>query len=112
LALPPPGPPEAAKVFDERGYRRVSRDLGGTAGRFAVDHIFVRSLDLAASSPSRGVVRGYDDVSDHRPVWVVLTRASAGIADSKGVAAGGRSSPTRCSMESSASSAATAWTLS
>jgi len=60
------------KLFDRRGYRCLSRRLGGTAGRFAIDHVFVRGLDLRALPPARGVVRGHDEVSDHRPVWVTL----------------------------------------
>jgi endonuclease/exonuclease/phosphatase family metal-dependent hydrolase len=67
------------KVFDGRGYRCVSRDLGGTSGPFAIDHIFVRGLDLR-SPPSRGVIRGHDHVSDHRPVWAVLEPPSPSVA--------------------------------
>jgi endonuclease/exonuclease/phosphatase family metal-dependent hydrolase len=61
------------KAFDGRGYRCLSRDLGGTRGRFAIDHIFTRGLDLQAPG-ARGVIRGHDDVSDHAPVWAVITR--------------------------------------
>jgi len=61
------------KMFDSRGYRCISRDLGGTRGRFAIDHIFTRGLDLQGPA-SRGVIRGADDVSDHRPVWAVIRR--------------------------------------
>jgi endonuclease/exonuclease/phosphatase family metal-dependent hydrolase len=60
------------KVFDERGYRCVSRDLGGTRGPFAIDHIFARGLELETPT-ARGVVSGHDDVSDHRPVWAVVS---------------------------------------
>jgi endonuclease/exonuclease/phosphatase family metal-dependent hydrolase len=59
------------KAFDDRGYRCASRDLGGTRGRFAIDHIFARGL--APPGPAaRGLVHGHDDVSDHRAVWAVL----------------------------------------
>jgi endonuclease/exonuclease/phosphatase (EEP) superfamily protein YafD len=61
------------KTFDERGYRCVSRDLGGTRGPFSIDHIFVRGFDLQTPA-ARGVVQDHDDVSDHRPVWAVLRR--------------------------------------
>jgi len=60
------------KVFDAHGFACVSRDLGGTRGMFSIDHVFARGLHLRPG-PSRGVVRNHDDVSDHSPVWTVLS---------------------------------------
>ena len=62
------------KVFDAHGFACVSRDLGGTRGRFSIDHVFARGLRLRPE-PSRGVVRNHDDVSDHSPVWAVLANS-------------------------------------
>jgi endonuclease/exonuclease/phosphatase family metal-dependent hydrolase len=61
------------KAFDGRGYRCISRDLGGTRGPFSIDHIFTRGLQLEQPA-ARGVIRGHDDVSDHNPVWAVVSR--------------------------------------
>jgi endonuclease/exonuclease/phosphatase family metal-dependent hydrolase len=59
------------KAFDGRGYRCISRDLGGTRGPVSIDHIFTRGLRLQEPA-ARGVIRGHDDVSDHSPVWAVV----------------------------------------
>ena len=63
------------KVFDAHGFACISRDLGGTRGMFSIDHVFARGLQLRPG-PSRGVVRNHDDVSDHSPVWAVLSNRS------------------------------------
>ncbi len=61
------------KAFDGRGYRCITRDLGGTRGPFSIDHIFTRGVALQRPE-ARGVIHGHDDVSDHSPVWALVRR--------------------------------------
>ena len=46
----------------------LTRDVGGTAGPFSVDHIIVRGL-CPAGDPSSGRVVYARGISDHLPVW-------------------------------------------
>jgi endonuclease/exonuclease/phosphatase (EEP) superfamily protein YafD len=55
--------------FAAAGFRWLTADAGPTAGRWALDHVFVRGLDGRAEA---GVAKDVDDASDHRPVWALL----------------------------------------
>jgi endonuclease/exonuclease/phosphatase family metal-dependent hydrolase len=59
------------RVFDEEGYRWMTRRLPATASILSLDHVFLRGLDLTRPT-ARGVVTDNAGASDHRPVWVVV----------------------------------------
>jgi len=52
------------------GFDWPTRTIGGTAGSYPFDHVLLRGLRHARS----GIARGIRRVSDHRPVWTVVTR--------------------------------------
>lgn len=57
----------AGGLLLDRGYTWHTRRVGPTAGPLALDHIFTRSLAVAAANV--GTVREKDLPSDHQPVW-------------------------------------------
>ncbi len=57
-----------ATLVEKRGYRWLTKGLGGTLGPLAVDHLFVRGEDGSVAHRA-GVVRDTKGASDHRPVW-------------------------------------------
>ena len=59
------------EVFVEAGFSWITERVGPTTKGFSFDHVFVRGL-APAPLPACGVERGFDDVSDHRPVWTVV----------------------------------------
>ena len=64
---------DLGEFFANTGFAWVSRNIGSTRGWFDIDQMFLRGFRLAAPE-SIGVVRDNRGVSDHRPVWAVLTR--------------------------------------
>jgi endonuclease/exonuclease/phosphatase (EEP) superfamily protein YafD len=58
-----------------KGYRWVTGGMGPTVSVFSWDHIFARGV--LPREASAGVVREVNGASDHRPVWAVLSPASA-----------------------------------
>jgi endonuclease/exonuclease/phosphatase family metal-dependent hydrolase len=60
-----------AEVFQEAGYRWITRGAGDTISHWAWDHIFARGLRLRDFA-SVGAVAEKRDVSDHKPVWAEL----------------------------------------
>lgn len=54
------------------GFDWPTRTIGGTAGSYGFDHLLTRGFRYAHS----GIARGIRGVSDHRPVWTLLARAS------------------------------------
>ena len=63
------------EVFADSGYAWITQRVGATTKGFSFDHVFTRGL-APAPQPSCGVERGFDDVSDHRPVWAMLLEPS------------------------------------
>jgi endonuclease/exonuclease/phosphatase (EEP) superfamily protein YafD len=62
-------------VFEAQGYRWATRRVGPSVSVFSWDHIFARGV--LPGEASAGVVRDVDGASDHRPVWAVLSPATA-----------------------------------
>jgi endonuclease/exonuclease/phosphatase family metal-dependent hydrolase len=62
-------------VFQAQGYRWATRRVGPTVSVFSWDHIFARGV--LPREASAGMVREVNGASDHRPVWAVLSPASA-----------------------------------
>lgn len=60
----------AGGLLLEEGYTWHTRRVGPTAGPLALDHIFTRSLAVAAVSVA--TVKEKDLPSDHQPVWAIL----------------------------------------
>lgn len=59
-----------ARLFTAAGFEWLTRDVHDTAGPFDFDHVFVRGLRPASSSPAgTEPARG---ASDHRPVWALM----------------------------------------
>ena len=70
-----PGSVEATvDLYANTGFGWASQDVGTTVGEapidFALDHVFVRGFGVGQSGTAA------TDASDHRPVWVDLTRES------------------------------------
>ena len=61
------------EVAVARGWSWPTADRGTTRGWWAVDHVVVRGL----TALDAGVAEIGDGVSDHRPVWTVLSLADA-----------------------------------
>ena len=57
-----------ARIFQEAGYRWITRDVGDTISRWAWDHVFTRGLRLRDFA-SVGALAERRGVSDHKPVW-------------------------------------------
>lgn len=58
------------KLLEDRGYVRLTREVGPSLLSFAIDHVFLRGLPGAVTRS--GVARDVTDASDHRPVWAVI----------------------------------------
>ena len=59
------------KIFAEAGYTWITENVGATTKGFSFDHVFARALS-PAGAPACGVEKGFEKISDHRPVWAVL----------------------------------------
>lgn len=59
------------EVFVDSGFVWITERVGATTKGFSFDHVFARGL-TPAPAPACGVERGFDNVSDHRPVWAML----------------------------------------
>ena len=64
------------EVFRKAGYVWITERVGATTKGFSFDHVFTRGL-APAPPPAFGVEQGFDEVSDHRPVWTVLAAPAA-----------------------------------
>lgn len=62
-----------ARAMADAGFAWPTRDVGGTAGPFGVDHILVRGL-CGDERGAAGLVTRARGISDHLPVW---TRTAA-----------------------------------
>ena len=68
----------AGGLLLDEGYTWHTRRVGPTAGGLALDHIFTRSLPIAASRV--GTVDRKNLPSDHRPVWALIALGASGPA--------------------------------
>jgi endonuclease/exonuclease/phosphatase family metal-dependent hydrolase len=67
---------EVGRLFEEQGFRWLSKAVGTTtrrAGmRFSFDHIFAKGLPASAAFEA-AALRDNRGASDHRPVWALVT---------------------------------------
>jgi endonuclease/exonuclease/phosphatase (EEP) superfamily protein YafD len=62
-------------LLRRHGYRWHTRHVGPTVAWFSWDHIFSRGLTVPQPA-SAGVIPDVQGVSDHRPVWTVVSPAA------------------------------------